>query len=102
MNGVAASAARMFFDREESTPRRIEPAKLVGRKHPPHPRRAIHCLMSDDPKKRGPADWTRINPNEPDEVRYWSDVLGVTPERLKEAVKFVGPNVDAVRQVLGR
>ncbi|WP_454722775.1 MULTISPECIES: DUF3606 domain-containing protein [Cupriavidus] len=58
--------------------------------------------MSDDLKKRGPADRSRINVNEPWELSYWSAALGVTPDALKKAVAAVGVSVDAVRRHLGK
>jgi hypothetical protein len=58
--------------------------------------------MPDDLTKRGPADRSRINVNEPWEVKWWAQQLGVTPERLKDAVKQAGPMADKVRQHLGK
>lgn len=58
--------------------------------------------MPDDPNKRGPQDRSRINVNEPWELRYWSEKLGVTADQLTEAVRQVGPNVEAVEQHLAR
>lgn len=57
--------------------------------------------MPDDKSKRGPADASRINIHEDYEVRYWSQHLGVTPERLKEAVRVAGPMVKDVKRHLG-
>jgi hypothetical protein len=58
--------------------------------------------MGDDRTKRGPADRSRINVGEDYEVEYWTDDLGVTRDRLREAVKAVGPSVEAVREYLGQ
>lgn len=58
--------------------------------------------MGDDRTKRGPADRSRINVGEDYEVDYWKDDLGVTEDRLREAVKTVGPSVEAVRKYLGQ
>ena len=58
--------------------------------------------MADDPTKRGPQDRSRINVHEPWEVQYWSDRLGVTPERLRDAVKQVGVSAEAVQEYLAR
>jgi hypothetical protein len=33
--------------------------------------------MPDDPSNKGPADRSRINLMEPDEVQYWADKFGV-------------------------
>jgi hypothetical protein len=58
--------------------------------------------MPDDKAKTGPADDTRINIGEDYEVRYWTRELGVTPEKLKETVREVGPMVDDVKRKLGK
>lgn len=58
--------------------------------------------MSDDLSKRGPQDRSRINVNEPHELRYWTQALGVTEVQLREAVKAVGPSATAVREHLGK
>jgi hypothetical protein len=56
--------------------------------------------MSDDLRRRGPEDRSRINVNEPWELKYWSKTLGVTPERLKEVVRQVGTRTEDVEQYL--
>ncbi|MNI76408.1 hypothetical protein D3C73_1326360 [compost metagenome] len=56
--------------------------------------------MSDDLTNRGPQDRARINVNEDHELRYWTKELGVSEERLKEAVKAVGVAVEAVKEHL--
>lgn len=56
--------------------------------------------MSDDLTNRGPQDRARINVNEDHELRYWSKELGVSEQRLKEAVKAVGVSVEAVKEHL--
>jgi hypothetical protein len=56
--------------------------------------------MPDDPKEKRPHDSQRIDVSEKWEVDYWSKALGVTPERLKEAVKKVGVMADDVRRHL--
>jgi hypothetical protein len=58
--------------------------------------------MSDDLSKRGPQDRSRINVNEPHELRYWTQALGVTEAQLREAVMAVGPSATAVREHLGK
>jgi hypothetical protein len=60
------------------------------------------AFMSDDLSNRGPADRSRINVNEPWELKYWSKELGVTPDRLKELVRQHGVSVAAVRKALGK
>jgi hypothetical protein len=56
--------------------------------------------MSDDLGKRGPEDRSRINLNEPWELKYWSKTLGVTPERLKEVIRQVGARTADVERYL--
>jgi hypothetical protein len=53
--------------------------------------------MADDKSARNSPDNKRIDVNDPDEVRNWTKALGVTPERLKEAVAKVSTSVEAVR-----
>jgi Protein of unknown function (DUF3606) len=57
--------------------------------------------MSDDKTLRGGQDRERINVGEDYELRDWSKKLGVTPERLKEAVKAAGTRAEDVRKYLG-
>jgi hypothetical protein len=56
--------------------------------------------MADDLEKRGPQDRTRISLMEPHEVQYWADKLGVSKERLSEAVRKMGHSAEAVSQYL--
>jgi hypothetical protein len=58
--------------------------------------------MTDDLKKRGPADRTRINVNESWEVDWWCEELECTPQQLRAAVRAVGVLVDDVRRYLGK
>lgn len=58
--------------------------------------------MSDDTSKRGPGDAQRIDVNEDYEVEYWTRVLGVSEEKLRETVKNVGVMADDVRKALGK
>ena len=57
-------------------------------------------IMSDDKNNRGPQDRSRISLSEDYEVRYWTDALGVTEDRLREIVGRVGNSADAVREAL--
>jgi hypothetical protein len=57
--------------------------------------------MADNTQRTGSPDSKRINLEQDYEVRYWSKELGVTPERLREAVKAAGTSVEAVRKHLG-
>jgi len=54
----------------------------------------------DNKQKTGSPDRDRINVNEDYELRDWSKKFGVTPEKLKEAVKKVGTSVKDVEQFL--
>lgn len=56
--------------------------------------------MSDDLKNLGAQDRARININEPHEVAYWTQELGVTKERLQQLVKDAGTSAKAVREKL--
>ena len=58
--------------------------------------------MPDDPKQVGKSDRDRINVNEDYELRDWSKSLGVSADRLKAAVRKVGPMVEDVRRALGK
>jgi hypothetical protein len=50
----------------------------------------------DDKTKTGGPDRDLINASEYYEVEYWSKKFGVTPERLKSAIKAVGSSAKAV------
>jgi hypothetical protein len=52
--------------------------------------------MPDDLKNRGPADRSRINVNEPHEVRYWTGKFGCSSAQLTTAVAEVGVMADKV------
>lgn len=56
--------------------------------------------MSDNKNKVGSPDRDRINMNENYEVKDWTKSLGVSKERLQEAVNAVGNSADAVRAFL--
>jgi Protein of unknown function (DUF3606) len=58
--------------------------------------------MSDNLKIRQPQDPKKININETWEVSYWTKALGVTEQKLREAVKAVGPMVVDVRKWLAK
>lgn len=53
--------------------------------------------MPDDRKDRGPADRSRVNVNEPWEVKYWCKELRCTETELRAAVKAVGVSANKVR-----
>ena len=58
--------------------------------------------MADDLSQRGAQDRSRINVEESHELRYWTQALGVSEEKLREAVKAVGVSADRVREHLGK
>lgn len=59
--------------------------------------------MVDDLTNRGPQDRSRVNVNEPWEVRYWCGQFGCTEEQLRQAVGKVGVMRDNVeRELRGR
>jgi len=58
--------------------------------------------MADDTDKKGQADRLRINVNEPHEVRYWTQELGLTEDQLRQAVQAVGVMAENVRIHLGK
>jgi hypothetical protein len=56
--------------------------------------------MGDNLKEKGTPDTKRINIAEQHEITYWTKELGVSEERLKEAVEKAGTSVLAVREFL--
>jgi hypothetical protein len=52
--------------------------------------------------QRGPMDPTLVNVNEAQDLKYWSRSLGVSAERLIQAVEEVGAMADDVRAELRR
>jgi hypothetical protein len=58
--------------------------------------------MVDDLMERGPRDRNRVNVHEDWELKYWSQTLGVSEERLKAAVSTVGTYAKDVREYFER
>jgi hypothetical protein len=56
----------------------------------------------DDKTKTGSTDRDLINPSEYYELEYWSKKFGVTPEKLKSAIKAVGSSAKAVEAYLNK
>ena len=56
--------------------------------------------MSDDRTRRGSPDRDRIDIHDPDEVRNWTESLGVSREELERAVQAAGDRADQVREYL--
>jgi hypothetical protein len=57
--------------------------------------------MPDDLGRKGPEDPKKINIGQPHEIEYWTKELGVSEEKLREAVKAKGPLVKDVKDYLG-
>jgi len=58
--------------------------------------------MPDDLKQAGAQDRSRVNINEPHEVRYWTERFGVSEDALRKAVAEVGVSADAIARHLGK
>jgi hypothetical protein len=58
--------------------------------------------MADNKSETGSPDRDRINMSEDYEVRDWTESLGVSRERLQEAVDAVGSSADKVREYLNK
>lgn len=58
--------------------------------------------MSDSLNDRGAQDRARISLEQPHEVRYWTQALQISEERLRELVAEVGNSALAVRERLGQ
>jgi len=56
--------------------------------------------MGKDKPKRGPFANNRVNPHEPNEIKYWSRKFDCTEMQLKHAVMAVGTSPEAVRNFL--
>jgi hypothetical protein len=56
--------------------------------------------MADNPALTRPQDARRVNIHQDHELRYWTEKLGASPERLREAVQQVGPMVEDVADFL--
>ena len=56
--------------------------------------------MGKDKPKRGPYADNRVNPHEPNEIKYWSRKFNCTEMELKHAVWAVGTSADAVMKFL--
>ena len=56
----------------------------------------------DDKRKSGSPDRDLINAGEYYEIEYWSKKFGITPERLKSAIRAVGSSAKAVEAYLNK
>jgi hypothetical protein len=58
--------------------------------------------MMDNKTKSGSQESNLINAGEYYEIEYWSKKFGITPERLKSAIKAVGSSAKAVEAYLNK
>ena len=58
--------------------------------------------MPDDRTNPGPADRSRISLTQDWEVDYWTKELGVSVEKLRQAIHAVGDSADKVREYVNR
>ena len=56
--------------------------------------------MPDDTSNRGQPDRSLISLTEEHEVRYWTETLGVSEERLRAVVGQVGHSAEKVRAAI--
>ena len=56
--------------------------------------------MPDNTQSRGGQEQARINVDEDEDVRDWAGKFGVTPDEVRNAVKAVGDQADAVQEYL--
>ncbi|NLI31906.1 MAG: DUF3606 domain-containing protein [Deltaproteobacteria bacterium] len=56
--------------------------------------------MRNEKILRGPYANNRVNPHEPNELKYWSRKFECTEMQLKNAVRAVGASPEAVRSFL--
>ena len=56
--------------------------------------------MTEDVKTKGIGDNEKIDMTQPDEASYWTNELGVTSEKLIQAIQRVGPAVKDVKRYL--
>lgn len=49
----------------------------------------------------GRYDRARLDPSNEEQLRRWSDRYGVSPDRLREVVKQVGPESHNIEFILG-
>ncbi len=58
------------------------------------------AIQGPEAPRTGPSREEPVERIEPDEVKQWAAKLNVTPRRLREAVRRVGPVVSDVRRFL--
>jgi hypothetical protein len=58
--------------------------------------------MADNSKPVGSPDTKRINVKQPHELRDWAESLGVSEERVCEAVRAVGDSATKIKDYLSK
>ena len=58
--------------------------------------------MADDISPRHGQDRHRIDVDDQEDIRYWTERLGVTEEELRNAVHTAGIQIDDIRRHLGK
>jgi hypothetical protein len=58
--------------------------------------------MADNSRHVGSPDLKRINVNQPHELRDWAKSLGVSEQRVCEAVRAVGDSATKVKDYLAK
>jgi hypothetical protein len=62
----------------------------------------MEVRMIDDTTPRHPKDRRHIDLEEEEDVRYWTELFGVTEAELRDAVHTGGVQIDEVRSRLGK
>jgi uncharacterized protein DUF3606 len=57
--------------------------------------------MKLDSKNYAPPDPAQIDADDPDALRFWARTLETQEERIRQAVRKVGPMLERVKQELG-
>jgi hypothetical protein len=56
----------------------------------------------DNLKKKRPHDTARISLQEPWEIKYWCNELGVSEDELRKALDSVGNDIERIKSYLAR
>ena len=57
--------------------------------------------MKLDSKNYSPPDQAQIDADNPEALRFWAGTLETNEDRLRQAVRKVGPMLEQVKQELG-
>jgi len=60
-----------------------------------------HRAMADKPKEYRPPDPAKIDAQNPDALRFWARTLETPEDKIRAAVRKVGPMLEKVKQELG-